>query len=74
MPVFDICIGALYLVAVRAAVGYTTRTSLVRIDGYLNSDQYISDILRSMVATVLEAFQMSSSNKIMQDHMLYVVL
>ena len=36
-----------------AATGYTTRTSLVRIGGDLNSEWYISNILRPMVVTYL---------------------
>lgn len=40
-------------VMVWAAIGYTTRTSLVRIDGTLNADRYISDILRPVVVPYL---------------------
>ena len=34
-------------------IGYKIHTSLVRIDGNLNANQYISDILRSVVTSHL---------------------
>ncbi|CAL1274843.1 unnamed protein product [Larinioides sclopetarius] len=56
-------------VMIWAANWYTTRTSIVQIDGILNADRYISVILRLVAVPYLRDLP----NKIMQDHMLQVV-
>lgn len=44
----DICISIPY-VKVLVAIGYMTRTYLISIDGNLNADRYMSDILCPIV-------------------------
>ena len=50
-------------VMVWAAIGYTTSTFLIRIDGNLNADRYISDIFRPVVVHYLRGL----SNFILQQ-------
>ena len=57
-----------------AVIGYATLKSLVRIHNNLNADRYL--FLTSYVqwlCSILEACKTSSSNKIIQDHMLHVI-
>lgn len=46
------------------AIGYTTCTSLIRIDGNVHANQYISDTLRTMVVPYLRVL----SNAIFQQN------
>ena len=60
-------------VMVWTALGYTTHTFLVRIDGNLTADRYFLTSCVQCYYPILEAYQTKSFKKIIQGHMLHVV-
>ncbi|GFY10240.1 uncharacterized protein TNCV_2629191 [Trichonephila clavipes] len=50
-------------VMVRSAIGYTSRSSLVRIDGTLNSARYISCVLRPVALSFIRALRNPTSQQ-----------
>ena len=58
-------------VMVWTAIGFPIQTPIIRIDGNLNINRYISDMLRPN--RILEVWQILSSKNIMRDHIIRVV-
>lgn len=56
------------------AIGYKTRITLILVDGNLEAERCISDILHSVVVLCVRACQTPYSIKITQHHILNVVL
>ncbi|GFV85527.1 transposable element Tcb1 transposase [Trichonephila clavipes] len=55
-------------IMVWGGIGYHSRTPLVRIAGTLNSQRYISEVLKPVVLLYLKFFPQPYFNRIMHDH------
>ncbi|GFW23984.1 hypothetical protein TNCV_4950301 [Trichonephila clavipes] len=55
------------------AIGYTSRSTVVCIDGTLNSARYISGVLRSWLYPLVEPCETPRFSRIMHNRMLPVL-